>query len=77
MKQRSLRRWMVVNSLDTYYCEEKKGYPFWRFTEDWTNAYFFENMEDAEDLTLRWNTEMTLKVVRVRVILQHLEELEL
>ena len=65
---------MVINDSDMYYCEEKKGYPFWWFTKDWTNAYFFEKMEDAEDLVSRWNTEMTLKVVKVRVILQHLEE---
>ena len=74
MKQRSLRRWMVVNSLDTYYCEDKKGYPFWRFTENWTDACFFEKMEDAEDLIPRLENTGTLKVVKVRVILQHLEE---
>ena len=77
MKQRSLIKWMVVNDSDMYYWEAKIGYPFWGFTKDWTNARFFENLEDAEDLTLRWNTEMVMRVVRVRVILQHLEELEL
>ena len=76
MKQRSLRRWMVISSLDTYYCKADKVYPFWWFTKDWTDAYFFEKMEDAEDLvsSLGFTQELTLKVVRVRVILQHLEE---
>ena len=78
MKQKSLIRWMVINNLDTYYCEAEIGYPFWWFTKDWTNAYFFEKLEDAEGLVSRLeNTEMVMRVVRVRVILQHLEELEL
>jgi len=68
---------MVVSSLDTYYCKADKGYPFWWFTKDWTDAYFFEKMEDAEDLIPRLENTGPLRVVKVRVILQHLEELEL
>ena len=78
MKQRSLRRWMVVNDSDMYYCEAEIGYPFWWFTKDWTDAYFFEEKRDMGSLMSRLKRSYefynTLKAVRVRAILQHLEE---
>ena len=74
MKQRSLIKWMVVNDSDMYYWEAKIGYPFWGFTKDWTDACFFEEREAAEYVFLRLEDIVALKVVKVRVILQHIEE---
>ena len=75
MKQKSLIRWMVITDFDMYYCEAGIGYPFGWFTKDWTDAYFFEKLEDAEGkISSLENTDLVMRVVKVRVILQHLEE---
>jgi len=68
MKQRSLRKWMVVNEEGKYYSKNRSG-----FVDDFIAATYYENREHAEGVFSSVYYQ-PLKIVRVRVILQHLEE---
>ena len=69
MRQRSVRKWMVVNEEGKYYSKNRSG-----FVGDFIAATYYEKVEHAEELLNRKWFDQPLKIVRVRVILQHLEE---
>jgi len=60
---------MVVNEEGKYYSKNRSG-----FVGDFIAATYYENKEHAEGLINRVWFDQPLKIVRVRVILQHLEE---